>query len=381
MDEKGIIVCAEEIDEGLELQLWTRGKTPRLVIVNRAKNTKKMSPLSWLEGEERKLSLKGTGGKTVHYPMEVLEEPVRRMLYRFAQDPVFKGLLWHSVLFLSDLFHTPRSVFDKSEMALLPEGKRWCLWLADFTDGGGQAFFRTFFPLSEAEMAVFGGESSVPIAGGKSLADLKKMGITRKLASVCPERWYETPQTAAAAVLLGFSMFFEESGDFSSFLWKAAEGGMVSRKALSESPADPSISRFTVKMAGYVRHWAALDSISMETVLDSFDTMKERGFARKRRMQFPVGALGNVEYTVTLYSDGKGAMAVGCVPGQATDRHRGERVFTLPEEVYGQALRDDSFGGAEDDFFTLSALLQAKLYEGWHRRIRRFTDVFLSPGG
>ncbi|MBL3538092.1 hypothetical protein, partial [Aminivibrio sp.] len=68
MDEKGIIVCAEEIDEGLELQLWTRGKTPRLVIVNRAKNTKKMSPLSWLEGEERKLSLKGGGGKTVYYP-------------------------------------------------------------------------------------------------------------------------------------------------------------------------------------------------------------------------------------------------------------------------------------------------------------------------
>ncbi|MPM25589.1 hypothetical protein SDC9_72086 [bioreactor metagenome] len=176
-------------------------------------------------------------------------------------------------------------------------------------------------------------------------------------------------------------MFFEESGDFSSFLWKAAEGGVVSRKALSERPADPSISRFAVKMAGYVRHWAALDSVSVETVLDSYDTMKERGFARKRRMQFPVGALGNVEYTVTLYVDGKGTLAVGCVPAQATDRHRGERVFTLPEAVYGQALRDDAFGGAEDDFFTLSTLFQAKLYQRWHRRIRRFTDVFLSQGG
>lgn len=381
MDEKGIIVCAEEIDAGLELQLWTGGKTPRLVIVNRAKNTKKMSPLSWLEGEERKLSIRGAGGKTVHYPMEVLEEPVRRMLYRFAQDPVFKGLLWHSVLFLSDLFQVPRSVFDKNEMALLPEGKRRCLWLADFTDGDGKGFFRPFFPLSEAEMAVFGGQPSVPIAGGKSLADLKKTGITRKLASVCPERWYETPRTAAAAVLLGFSLAREESGDFSSFLWRAAEGGVVSRKALSEYPADPSISRFAMNMAGYVRHWAALDSVSVETVIDSYDTMKERGFARKRRMQFPAGSLGNVEYTVTLYDDGKGTLAAGCVPARATDRHKGERVFTLPGEVYGQALRDDSFGGAEDDFFTLSTLLRAKLYEGWHRRIRRFTDIFLSPGG
>lgn len=381
MDEKGIIVCAEEIDEGLELQLWTRGKTPRLVIVNRAKNTKKMSPLSWLEGEERKLSLKGGGGKTVYYPMDVLEAPVRRMLYRFAQDPVFKGLLWHSVLFLTDLLHAPRSVFDKSEMGLLPEGKRQCLWLADFTDGGGRGFFRPFFPLSEAELAVFGGEPSVPIRGGKSVADLKKTGITRKLASVCPERWYETPRTAAAAVLLGFSLACEESGDFSSFLWKAADGGVISTRALSAAPADSSVSRFAVKMAGYVRHWAALKCISLETVIDSYGTLKERGFVRKRRMQFPAGSIGNVEYTVTLYADGKGTLAVGCVPGRATDRHKGERVFTLPEAVYVQALRDDSFGGVEDGFFTLSTLLQAKLYEGWHRRIRRFTDVFLSPGG
>lgn len=381
MDEKGVIVSGEVVDEGLELQLWTRGKTPRLVIVNRVKNTKKMSPLRWLEGEERKLSLKGPGGRTVHYPVEDLVEPVRRMLYRFAQDPVFKGLLWHSVLFLSDLFHAPRSVFDKSEMALLPEGKRWCLWLADYTDGGGQGFFRPFFPLSGAEMAVFGGEPSVPIAGGKSLADLKKTGITRKLASVRPERWYETPRTAAAAVLLGFSMFSEESGDFSSFLWKAAEGGVVSPKALSENPADSSISRFAMKMAGYVRHWTALDSLSAETVIDSFDTMKERGFSRKRRLEFPAGPLGNVDYTVTIYAADQGRMAVGCVPRQTTDRHKGEMVFTMPAEVYEQALRDDSFGGAEDEFFTLSTLLQAKLYERWHRRINRFVDVFLSPGG
>ncbi len=68
MDEKGIIVCAREIDEGLELQLWSRGKTPRLVIVKPGEKHEEDEPLSWLEGQERKLSLKGAGGKPVHYP-------------------------------------------------------------------------------------------------------------------------------------------------------------------------------------------------------------------------------------------------------------------------------------------------------------------------
>ena len=381
MDAKGKIVCSEIIDDTLELQIWTKGKTPRLVIVNRAKKTRKLTPLGWLEGAERKLAMRGAGGKTARYPMEDLEEPVMRMLQIFAQDPLFKGLLWHSSLFLSDMLNSPRSVFERSELALLPEEKRSRLWLADVTDGEEAGRFRPFFPLSREEAEVFGEEISVPITAGKGIADLKSTGITRKLASVSPARWYHTTRTAAAAILLGFTLFHEESDDLSAFFWSGAEEGLPSKDHFSGSFDDPSLPRFIRSMAGYVRHWAALDRIEAETVLDAYEELSARGFGRKRRLEIPAGPLGNTDYTVTVYLDESGSMAVGCAPRQVTDRHRGEIVFFMPEEVYEKALRDDSFGGTEDDYFTLSTLLQAKLYEKWQERIDRFTEGFLNPGG
>ncbi|MGI6783668.1 MAG: hypothetical protein ACOX5A_05515 [Aminivibrio sp.] len=381
MNEKGSIVCSEVIDDTLELQLWTKDKAPRLVIVNRAKKTRKLTPLSWLEGADRKLAMRGPGGKTVSYAMEVLEEPVRRMLLIFAQNPVFKGLLWHSTLFLSDLLNSPRSVFEKSELALLPEEKRSRLWLADMTDGEEEGRFRPFFPLSGEEAEVFGGGLSVPATAGKGGADLKSSGITRKLASVCPARWYDTARTAAAAALLGFSLFHEEGDGFSSFLWAGAKNGIPSKEHFKEGFPDPVLARFVKNMAGYVRHWAVLDKISVESVLDAYEELTGRGFARKRRLELPAGALGNTDYTVTVYMDEEGTMAAGCAPRQATDRHRGELVFSMPAAVYGQALKDDSFGGAEDDYFTLATLLQARLYDFWRKRVDRFAGVFLNPGG
>ncbi len=381
MNDKGRIVCSEIIDDTLELQLWTKDKAPRLVIVNRTKNTRKMTPLSWLEGEDRKLSMRGPAGKTVSYAMEELEEPVRKMLAVFAQIPVFKGLLWHSSFFLSDLLHSPRSVFEKSELALLPDEKRSRLWLADMTDGEEGGRFRPFFPLTREEAALFGQEHSLPAVSGKSVADLKNTGITRKLASVSPGRWYDPSRTAAAAALLGFSLFHEESDEFSSFLWSGAKSGLPSREHFRGGFPDPSLPRFVRSMAGYVRHWAALDSISVESVLDAYEELTGRGFARKRRLEIPAGALGSTDYTVTVYLDDEGGMAAGCAPRHATDRHRGELVFSMPGEVYGQALKDDAFGGPEDEYFTLSTLLQAKLYDFWRRRVDRFAGIFLNPGG
>ncbi len=381
MNEKGTITCSEIIDETLELQLWTKDKAPRLVIVNRAKNTRKMTPLSWLEGTDRKLSMKGPGGRAKSYAMEDLEEPVRRMLLVFAQNPVFKGLLWHSAIFLSDMLHSPRSVFEKSELAMLPEEKRSRLWLADMTCGDEEGRFRPFFPLSRGEAEVFGGELSVPLTSGRGAAGLKSTGITRKLASVCPERWYGTVRTAAAAALLGFTLFHEDSGGLSAFLWSGAGEGIQSKDRFREGFSDPSLPRFIRSMAGFVRHWAVLDRIAVESVLDAYEELTARGFARKRRLEIPSGALGNTGYTVTVYADGEGRMAAGCAPRHVTDRHRGELVFSMPWAVYEQALRNDAFGGAEDDCFTLSTLLQARLYDFWRRRIDRFAGVFLNPGG
>lgn len=383
MDEKGVIVCSADIDEGLALQIWTKGTTPRLVIVNKAKNTRKMSPFSWLEGENRKLSLKGAKGRTVDYPAEVLEESVRRMFCYFAQDTPFKGLLWHTITFMSDLFHTPRPVFEKSEMVLLPEEKRWCLWIADLAGGENSGYFRPFFPRSNAEQKIFGDTPGVPVKDGKSLIDLKNSGITRKLAAACPARWYETARVAATAALLGFSLFYEDGTEFSSSLWRSIESKVPSREALTLNlnPDDPVFNRFGRKIAGYIRHWHALKHIQYETALDSLELLKGKGFTRKRRFEFPVGGLGAVEYTVTVYADKEENVAVGCVPRQRTKRHEGDMVFTFSRDTYERAINEDSFGGSGDEFFTLSMLLSAKLYERWQARVNRFTGVFLSPGG
>ena len=379
MDERGIIVCAESVDDVLELQIWTKGAAPRLVILNKVKNTRKLSPLSWLEGEDRKLSLRGGDGKALSYSMKALEEPVRGLLYQYAQDPLFKGLLWRTVLLLSDLVHKPRSVYDKNELALLPEGKRSALWLADFTEGEGR--FHPFFRLSEEEREVFGEGLSLPIEEEKGTAGLKKSGITRKLAAALPSRWYDPLRTSAASILLGFSLFYEEGEDLSAFLWKTAQGSLPSRGAFPSPPADTGISIFIARLTGYLRHWAAAGQISLETALDAFESLKERGFTRKRRMEFPVGTLGDVEYQVTQYLNEEDLLAFGCVPRQQTGRHKGERIFTMPREVYEEALIDDSFGGGEDDYFTLTALTQARLFHDWLRRIDRFADPFLNPGG
>lgn len=380
MKDKGIIVCSEDIDEGLSLQVWTKGACPRLVVFNRVKNTRKLMPFSWLERTDRSISLKSPKGGSANYTVEQLESAARRMLYEYAQDPLFKGLLWHSVIFMSDLLHTPRAVFDSSEYAMLHEDKRCRLWLLDMTDGDESGYFRPFFPRTPAEEEVFGGLPGVSANGGKNVADLKKTGVTRKLASVLPARWYDTPRVSAAAALLGFSLFYADSSALSSFLWGSVQGGVPSKQALAERPDDPETMRFARKMAGYVRHCFLVDKIQYSTEYDSFDALKSRGFNRKHRMTLNVGEIGPVEYTVTIYADETGQMAIGCAPMQYTDRHKGEMVFALPAEVYDAAIRNDSFAGGRDDFFTLASLVSAKLFSIWMERVRRFVDVFLSPG-
>ena len=165
---------------------------------------------------------------------------------------------------MSDLLHTPRAVFDSSEYAMLHEDKRCRLWLLDMTDGDESG---TFARSSRAHLPrkVFGGLPGVSANGGKNVADLKKTGVTRKLASVLPARWYDTPRVSAAAALLGFSLFYADSSALSSFLWGSVQGGVPSKQALAERPDDPETMRFARKMAGYVRHYFLVDKIQYST--------------------------------------------------------------------------------------------------------------------
>ena len=61
MDDKGEIVSSCDVDENIALQIWTKGLSPRLVVFNKNKNSRKLIRLSWMEKRDRKLAVKGKG--------------------------------------------------------------------------------------------------------------------------------------------------------------------------------------------------------------------------------------------------------------------------------------------------------------------------------
>ena len=66
MDDSGRIVGNVDVDENLALQVWTKDHAPRLVILNKGKNTRKLIHFSWVEKKDRKLSIKGAKrGETI----------------------------------------------------------------------------------------------------------------------------------------------------------------------------------------------------------------------------------------------------------------------------------------------------------------------------
>ena len=59
MDDKGEILSSCDVDDNIGLQIWTKGLSPRLVVLNKKQNSRKLIRLSWLENLDRKLSIKG----------------------------------------------------------------------------------------------------------------------------------------------------------------------------------------------------------------------------------------------------------------------------------------------------------------------------------
>ena len=88
-DTKGSTVASENVCDILELGLWCNKALPRLVIKNRISGSKRMSPVSWLEKESRKLTMKGEDRKTVVLPVSDLTPTVRTLMKAFTSRPVF----------------------------------------------------------------------------------------------------------------------------------------------------------------------------------------------------------------------------------------------------------------------------------------------------
>ena len=377
MDDRGEILSSCDVDENVALQIWTKGFSPRLVIFNKNQNSKKLIRLNWLEKHDRKLSLKGgKRGESVEYSLTDLAPHLQRVLSEYAVYAAIKPRLWKLTVALEKVLHTPIVVSEKGDLPLLPEDKRFFLWIADLSDAKkGEGFFRPFFPLSEKERSALP-EEGLPITENRRGAeDLFKTGVARRLTTLEPARWHRPVHVMSAAMLLAFSFCGEDGGEdgtkFSDALWN------------EEDPAhpafridDPRLLGLGRKFAGYVRHFAALDKIAARESPDSDKELQGGGYARKRRIVFPVGLLGNVEYSVTFFEREGGAMALGCKPKGVTMRHKGELLFSFPSFLYEEALAHDSFGGSLDDYFTVVQIASAKGFEMWMNNVVPYIAPF-----
>jgi hypothetical protein len=268
--------------------------------------------------------------------------------------------LWKFSIALGKVLYAPATVYGKEELALLPEEKRSCLWVAVMEGKKGEGSFRPFFPLSDKEREVIP-EGGLPIVENRRGAeDFFKTGIVRKLAGRDPPRWNKPLHVMSAAMLLAFSFCGEDGSEFADELWREDPNLPLTLKN-----GDPRLMGLGRKFAGYVRHFDALKAIETRTSDDSNRELQDGGYTRKRRIEFPVGLLGDVEYSVTFFEREDGRMALGCKPRAATLRHKGDLIYSLPVSVYEQALIHDTLDGAPDDYFTVTQLTSAKGFERW----------------
>lgn len=384
MDDKGEIVSSCDVDENIALQVWTKGLSPRLVVFNKNKNSRKLIRFSWMENRDRKLAVKGKKRtESFSYEIADLVPILQRILSEYAVYTAFRPRLWKFSVDLEKVLHAPEIVTDKGELNLLSEERRSSLWIADFTEEDKKmGSFRPFFPLSPEEKQAL--SAKLEIRNDERTADhLLKTGAVRQLAGARPARWHSPVRIAATAMLLGFSFCQADGSDFVDLLWRGEE---PTKMPGAPKPAEPEKVSFTLrdprlvglgyKLAAFIRHFDAVDRIEERILMDTDKELQEQGYERKRRLTFPDGTLGDVPYSVTFFDGEQGRMALGCKPRAATLRHKGELVYSFPTEVYEQALLHDTLGGPADDFYSVTQLVWARQFRNWYDDVALYVSSF-----
>lgn len=383
MDDKGEIVSSCDIDENIALQIWTKGLSPRLVVLNKNKNARKLIHLSWLEKRDRKLSVKGQKrGESSVYEIGAFLPALQRILSEYAVYTAFRPKLWKFAMDLERVLHVPEVVTDRGELNLLSEDKRSALWVADLSgEDKKKGEFRPFFPVSPEEREAL----SAPLEikdNARSVEDLLKTGAVRRLAHANPARWHSPLRITAAAMLLGFSFCEADGSEMVDLFWRGE--GDSAQNVLRRSGAggvsfglrDPRLMGMGRKLVAFIRHFEAAKAIELRTSLDSDKELLDQGCVRKHRLAFQDGTIGDVSYAVTFFDDEKGRMALGCKPKAATLRHEGELIYVFPVEVYERALLHDTLGGPTDDFFTVTQLVWARQFRDWYDSVAPYVSSF-----
>ena len=391
MDDKGKIVGHADIDEGLALEIWTKGRMPRLVLANKVKNTKKMIHLAWVEKRDRKLSINGPKrGETLNYTVEGFGPAIQKILIQYVIATKFQVKLLKFFVDLEKVVHTPELITDKKDLALLSEDKRCALWLADCTGPDKkEGVFQPFFPYNEAEAAALNGERLRIVNGGSRGPDaLAKAGVMETLKKANPRRWLDPIRVGAAAMLLGFSFCEADGSEFSDKVcWEEkkptppaamSSSGMKQPVRLGAfSLHDSKIKGLGHKITAYIRHFDAAEQIEERTEFDSEKALEAAGYSKTRRFDFQPGTIGDVPYRVTWFENEEtGRMALGCIPQAATARHKDELVYTLPKALYDEAVKMDTMSENLDDFFTMTQLVWARQFKTWYDNVAFYVRPF-----
>ncbi|MBQ6773451.1 MAG: hypothetical protein IJP48_05225 [Synergistaceae bacterium] len=384
MDEQGKIISSCDIDENLALQIWTRGKTPRLSIFNKNKNQRKLIHIAWVEKRDRTLAINGRNrGETVSYVVQDFEEAIRKILTSYAANTNYKVKFFTVVVDLEKALHRPELVMSASDIAMMSEDKRSSLWVADCSgENKPLGVFKPFFPLSDSEAAVITPDKlKITSQTERGVEALIKTGIINDLKKINPERWHNPIRITAAAMLLGFSYCGGDGSKMADTLWTSGEKPKTALNTPIPVPAmkapvkklnlhEPGLMRLGHKLAAYIRHYYYIDDVMIDYVSESEKVLHEKGYDRQRRVDFNTGSLGDVPYRVTFFeNESEGMTAFGCVPRMQTARHKGDMLIIVPTEIYKKALANNTMGGVEDDFFTITRLLWAKQFKDWYKNL------------
>ncbi len=388
MEEQGKIISTCDVDSNLALQMWTRGKTPRLSIFNKNKNSRKLIHIAWVEKRDRTLSINGKKpGESFSYVVKDFEPAIQKILTDYSAKTNFKVKFLKLVIDLEKALNHPELVSSASEFAMLSEEKRSSLWIADCSKDKNSGVFREFFPVNNSEAALMNDEKlKITSISARGTEALMKTGVPEGLKRINPERWHNTVRVTAAAMILGFSYCGGDGTKTADYFWTAGEKPKnlnpnvtpmkVPEKKLSLH--DPMLAKLGHKMSAFIRHFYYVDEVEISYSGDSEKEMHEAGFERSRRIDFNTGTIGDVPYRVTFYENhDEGITAFGCNPRMQTARHTGDMIIKIPTDVYKQALKNNTMGGAEDDFFTLTRLLWAKQYGEWYRNIKSYVKNFV----
>ena len=389
MEEQGKIISSCDIDSNLALQIWTRGKTPRLSILNKCKNSRKLIHIAWIEKRSRTLVISGKKqGENITYNVADFEPAVVKILTEYFARTNFKIKYFKMVIDLEKAIHHPEPVSNKADFAMMTDDRRSSLWVADCTgEDRNTGIFRPFFPMTPEEAELLTEDRRViSNIHMRSTEGLFKLGLPELLKKANPERWHNTLRVTAAAMMLGFSYCGADGIKTSDYFWTAGEKpvNLNPNVTVLKAPVkklsihDAELMRLGHKFTAYLRHCYKLGDVSINYADYSGKELQEAGFSRTRRMDFNTGTLGDVPYRVTFYvNDEEGLTAFGCNPRMQTARHRGDMVIMIPTKVFTQAMNDDTMGGSStNEFYTITRLLWAKQFGEWYRNIKRYVRKF-----